>query len=723
MSLIEILKLVGFATGAALHFYIAWLIWNRRLGSRQSLTQAERTFLVLGLCLGFWFLGNLLTTLHIVILGTTRVTAGLRVWDTLTMIGISVLPAALLHAHIAFWGSLDNRRVLNPRWIKVVIIALYIPLLGLPYALYRIWTDDYRPFLVDVRPLLVPYSVWFVFALWTSAAIDWALKERFGRSAQRERQFFTQLSILLFVIGALEFVVVAALGSGPNDYPYIFYVLLSLLPTFLVAYHVYRYKLVEVIIKTSLVYAAFAILFIAVYTYVVRYIDQLLVEQFGVRAGVIEVILILGMVALAGPVVRWIERGVRILFAREVGLYRDVVRQVTTGAAGFGELQPLIRYTEETIRSGLDLVRVSIVPFSSELKEGPERRLAEKMIEWQVDVIEKDDDLKNVDATAAYALKRDDELIGLMLITAEPRSLTSEKRAILDVLAGQVAIEVETCRLVEEKVRLERELLNRERLATLGRMAATVAHEVKNPLSSIKSIAQVMREEASNAEFSRDLELIVSEIDRLNRTVSQLLAFSRPSNADSRAVSLSEMLDSAVALLGNEARGRGVELSAVAQRDVVLAGRQAAAIREALSNLIVNAIQATPSGGSVTVEAAFEPQLENVRGPRTVGEVKEQESPSPAPLATLQGNAKGRLVVSVVDTGPGIPEETQQRVFEPFFTTKSRGTGLGLAIVQRRAAELGGLVELTSPVAAGRGTRFQLVVPFDLVTADSEASG
>ena len=90
---------------------------------------------------------------------------------------------------------------------------------------------------------------------------------------------------------------------------------------------------------------------------------------------------------------------------------------------------------------------------------------------------------------------------------------------------------------------MERELASRERLATLGQMATTVAHEVKNPLSSIKSIAQVMREEDALSDYDRDLGLIVSEIDRLNRTVSQLLAFSRPSNADPRPVALRDLIE------------------------------------------------------------------------------------------------------------------------------------------------------------------------------------
>ena len=87
--------------------------------------------------------------------------------------------------------------------------------------------------------------------------------------------------------------------------------------------------------------------------------------------------------------------------------------------------------------------------------------------------------------------------------------------------------------------------------------------------------------------------------------------------------------------------------------------------------------------------------------------------------ATLRGrDADRRLVLSITDTGSGIPEESQRRIFEPFYTTKARGTGLGLAIVQRRIAEIGGVVELTSPVEGGHGTRFRLVVPLFGSTAE-----
>jgi signal transduction histidine kinase len=232
-----------------------------------------------------------------------------------------------------------------------------------------------------------------------------------------------------------------------------------------------------------------------------------------------------------------------------------------------------------------------------------------------------------------------------------------------------------------------------------------------------------MREEKALADYARDLELIVSEIDRLNRTVSQLLAFSRPSHADPRPVSLSEMIDNTVALLRNEARELGVALTGKTNSDAMLNGSQAAALREALSNLIVNAVQASSRGGEVVVEANSDltgqggvsaaPQLAAAATSQSE-EFKLAAIDPPTRGASQRTRSPGqRFVLSVTDSGPGIPEDSQHRIFEPFYTTKARGTGLGLAIVQRRAAELDGVVELTSPVAGGRGTTFRIVFSLD----------
>ena len=139
MSLIEIIKVVGFGTGAALHLYFAWLIW-RRFFPRQPLGSlfagqtertdetdgaqsagvigSERTFVAIGLCLGCWFLGNLLITVQEILLEPGRATGLLRAWSSITVIGIALFPSVLLHSHLAFWSWMDNYSALSRRRVS-----------------------------------------------------------------------------------------------------------------------------------------------------------------------------------------------------------------------------------------------------------------------------------------------------------------------------------------------------------------------------------------------------------------------------------------------------------------------------------------------------------------------------------------------------------------------------------------------------------------------------
>ena len=280
--------------------------------------------------------------------------------------------------------------------------------------------------------------------------------------------------------------------------------------------------------------------------------------------------------------------------------------------------------------------------------------------------------------TIAYPLRRDERVSGVLLVDGASGSLTEDVRSVLEILAGQVAVAIEGSRLAEENVQLERRLTERERLATLGQMAATVAHEIKNPLSAIKSIAQVMGEDQSlSHEYSRDLSLIVGETDRLGRSVTQLLSFARkelPAELPSRS---EQLIQSVVRLFQVNADKDGIRLVSKIERDEELEGSAVSALRVALSNLLLNALQATPRGGEVSITQVTEGD---------------------------------ELVVYVQDGGSGIPEDIRPRVWEPFFTTKQRGTGLGLAIVRKRMQEAGGSAVL-APRVNGSGARFELRVP------------
>jgi signal transduction histidine kinase len=231
---------------------------------------------------------------------------------------------------------------------------------------------------------------------------------------------------------------------------------------------------------------------------------------------------------------------------------------------------------------------------------------------------------------------------------------------------------------------LERELAERERLALLGQMAASISHNLKNPLGSIKTILQVQMENPQLPESLRgETQIVLDEIGRLSSKLNQLLQFSRPAV---RAGSVDASCDAAAVIeevagvLRHEAERRSVALELQLCTDGAKAAAAAEAVSDIVSNLVVNALEATPRGGRVRVAAVTK---------------------------------NGSCVLTIEDSGPGIAEEAREKLLQPFFTTKTQGTGLGLAIVARRVADCGGQLEWESPVSDGRGTRFEVQLPME----------
>ena len=171
-----------------------------------------------------------------------------------------------------------------------------------------------------------------------------------------------------------------------------------------------------------------------------------------------------------------------------------------------------------------------------------------------------------------------------------------------------------------------------------------------------------MREDESlRNEYERDLGLIVGETDRLSQSVTQLLSFARKESPAGQPLSVDELVRSVADLFRANASEQGIAIDCEVNVQAELAGRSVAAIRDALSNLVLNALQATPQGGRVAMSAVA---------------------------------ANGDLVISVQDSGSGVPADLRERIWEPFFTTRQRGTGLGLAIVRKRVQEVGGSASL-----------------------------
>src|ERR1700733_5445164 len=220
-------------------------------------------------------------------------------------------------------------------------------------------------------------------------------------------------------------------------------------------------------------------------------------------------------------------------------------------------------------------------------------------------------------------------------------------------------------------------------MARVGQMAASISHNLKNPLGSMKTILQVQLENSAlPADAQRDLSMVLSELDRLSAKLNQLLQYARPvvraSSAAPSRVNVSAVAEQVISLLRHDAERRRVSLILNDESAGLSLTGPEEALADILSNLVVNAIEAMSDGGAISVGA-----------PRDAQEV----------------------VVPVIDDGPGISPENRGNVFRPFFTTKPSGTGLGLAIVERRGLVLSGSVILGRPVANGRGAKFIVRLP------------
>lgn len=225
---------------------------------------------------------------------------------------------------------------------------------------------------------------------------------------------------------------------------------------------------------------------------------------------------------------------------------------------------------------------------------------------------------------------------------------------------------------------LEHKVALNEKFAALGRLSAGVAHEIRNPLNSIRGFIQYFQKKLNlDGEDLRYTELMLTEVDRLNRVISKLLAYSKPREPRLAVRAVDEILDHCVKVVEREASEAGVQIVRAPVHDgAPLVLMDSDQMTQVFLNLLINAVEATERDGQVVVG--------------------------------YDVDEAGRPVVCVQDTGPGIPREDLDKVFDPFFSTKKKGTGLGLAIVKSIIEGHGGEIEVDSE--PGRGTRFLITL-------------
>ena len=217
-----------------------------------------------------------------------------------------------------------------------------------------------------------------------------------------------------------------------------------------------------------------------------------------------------------------------------------------------------------------------------------------------------------------------------------------------------------------------------EHLASIGRMAATVAHEIRNPLSSIRGLAQYFVANTDDPEEETYAQTIVAESDRLNTVVSELLDYARPLQLNLEETVITTLFEDTIGAISREAEENGIEIEQDVSPDIPVTQVDRDRFLQVLLNLTQNSIAAMPDGGKLTLRANW---------------IKELRS----------------ILLVVEDTGAGISQEDMPRLFEPFFTTRTHGTGLGLAVVRKIVDAHNGKIDVESE--KGKGTRVKLAIP------------
>ena len=658
------IQLIGYTAGTLSQLF--WMVVI--LGYRRQ-RNFERVFFFLCLAL-FLFYGGSLLALNAQIHYSTPPLAVQAFAATLLFTGLCLVPALLVHLHFEY---ADTRALLKSRNTKRILVsAAYAPILFLGLRVYPLLAN-YSGFdlLAPGRVLGLTYGVW----LGVSLLVCFWWQRRFTADAPDDPQrtfhkqlakFFLLIALLILCLHVFE----DTFGAAPTGELGTSLAVAAIIPFAVMMWMVQKFNFLNIGRQKNLVYAVSVTFLALLYLSLVRRVGAWLEPVLPPEAT--AAILLFLLVVFVEPLQRVLGRTLRETAQREVDRVQRLTAEIHQEARQ-GNLAALVKFIERRARQEFELAAVTLCLIDSSKAQLPPR----------VDI-----DSASPPPTGTqeqlFLLQQGQQLVATLRAEPHGATISGDTRAALEFLCEQLPGALDLCRLIEEKLQLERELAERERLAVLGQMAASISHNLKNPLGSMKTILQVQLENQELPDSMRtETKMVLDEIGRLSGKLNQLLQFSRPAVRGGSAIGSCDarvVVEEVAGVLSHEAERRGVHLQIKVPRGSAAVAAGAEAVNDIVSNLVVNALEATPRGGHVIVTAA---------------------------------SHDGACTLAVEDDGPGIPSALREKVLQPFFTTKSQGTGLGLAIVARRVAEFGGQVDWESPVREGRGTRFHVTLPME----------
>lgn len=602
-------------------------------------------------------------------------------------VGLLLLPSAMLHAAIRLnHTGIDAYPPADHRYR-----GLYVPVLLFPWIGYRIWNSPAIDFITYVAPWRMAYLVWLVVLNTVSSYLF--LRFRKQKLTPQSESFLLHLSFVVIAMTLLAvFYGTVAIGTQFEGTLRLLAIMSPLAAAILFVWHSMRGRLLPVVMERTFLYAVGLISLLLVHRLLLTPIFASLRARTTIDFFFIEGVLVV-IVIFAVPSLRSrVAESLRHLFSTNVVQVRNAIRQVALKLSqnASRDATDLMRWFADELRHSIELDYVTIVlddddqqnkstvvrsdalaPSATTRTGSDELCIIHRALDDHQRVLELgaiadntvDQCFVKEKALLAYRMSYR-SVTGTVVLGNRIRNdrLAREQVYVLSIVIDQFAATMHNRREQRLRQQVERKILQQEKLSVLGLLAGSLAHELRNPLSSIRTITTLVMEDLGEQhESRRELQMVVEEIDRLAQTTNRLLDYSRPEPQTQAKIDPHRVISRIVCVLDYLAKQSRVETRLNLVDGEIQLESNDAALSEIVFNLVKNAIEAARESDSGLVQ---------VRTSRDDGD----------------------FVLSVCDNGCGIASEHESDLFQPFATYKVDGNGLGLYAVNERVRELGGSV-------------------------------
>jgi two-component system NtrC family sensor kinase len=685
---------------SCIYFLVGFFVfWKRRDHP------INRSFSLMLLCISTWYID-----VAGILASPTPEFADL--WGKIFRNGLLFIPPCFLHFILSF----TNLQRIADRPKKILLIfysisGLFAVLNWTPYLTkgVRMSPLGYQVQSGPIYPLFIlEFVVCLIFSFYY-LIVGFIGAETYQR--QRLKFFFLAISIS-FVLGSIDFLRMLGFEIYPIGS------IVGCIGLLIAAYSVVQHRLMDVSVfmaKGLGFILSFAILGVPFF-FIILLIEETFFQRKDIPSAVILILFGVASILLFNYIKVRVDRAMHQIIVKDKYNYHQILRDFSRRLVTIVDLDRLLNMLADTVEKSMGVKRISIFLLDPEKKnfrprllrdspKGEPIKISEPAIQFlqdrreavlriELDWVEK----KPVAEELAAVLSRYeaevflplifmDRLIGFISLgpKAEQQIYYPEDLNLLYPLANQVAIAIENSNLYDSLKKSQTIIRRADRLASLGTLVASLAHEIRNPLVSIKTFTQLLPERIDDEEFRNYfLKVASGEIDRLTGLINELLGFARPSEPRLEGEDIHVLIDKMEVLIATEARKKNVTLHKNYAPDLPQVRIDAEQIKQVLLNILLNAIQSIRGEGEIWVET------------RMV-------------QVSLDEKIEPFIQVEVRDTGVGIPQENLERIFDPFFSTRPEGSGLGLAISHQIIHDHRGFITVESEVA--KGTSFKIHLP------------